>query len=136
MIDKNITSTPSNPFDRGASSVIVTSVNKSDNAVFCKLVDSDGEVIESNRIFPLDSIPFSLTADEKSLLNGEALSNSWSASLKDKWSFANNGYKYGEPANSWTADEIKQYLSKHSVSFTESEAKSSLLTKAKDKYNE
>jgi len=47
-----------------------------------------------------------------------------------------NGHPSGEPADSWTKTQLQKYLSKHSVSYAESDAKSALLTKAKAKYAE
>ena len=47
-----------------------------------------------------------------------------------------NGYPSGEPSDSWIEAHLKRYLSKHSVEYKESDAKSALLTKAKAKYAE
>jgi len=47
-----------------------------------------------------------------------------------------NGHPSGEPADSWTVAQLQKYLSKHSVSYAEDDAKSALLTKAKAKYAE
>ncbi len=60
----------------------------------------------------------------------------WGDTEKEAYFVHSNGHPSGEPANSWTVVQLKQYLSNNGVSFTDSEAKSSLLTKAKDKYNE
>tara|TARA_R100000458_G_C8019486_1_gene79896 strand:- start:4 stop:378 length:375 start_codon:yes stop_codon:yes gene_type:complete len=60
----------------------------------------------------------------------------WTDAVKDLYSVSVNGHPSGEPANSWTVDQLKKYLDNNSVSYSNSEAKSSLLTKAKDKYNE
>jgi len=47
-----------------------------------------------------------------------------------------NGHPSGEPADSWTKTQLQKYLSKHSVEYKDSDAKSALLTKAKAKYAE
>tara|TARA_Y100000401_G_scaffold57006_1_gene45114 strand:+ start:295 stop:687 length:393 start_codon:yes stop_codon:yes gene_type:complete len=47
-----------------------------------------------------------------------------------------NGHPSGEPADSWTVAQLQKYLSKHSVEYKDSDAKSALLTKAKAKYAE
>ena len=60
----------------------------------------------------------------------------WGDTEKEEYFVMQNGHPSGEPADSWTALQLKQYLSRNGVSYTGSEAKSSLLTKAKDKYNE
>ena len=60
----------------------------------------------------------------------------WGDTEKEEYFVVQNGHPSGEPANSWTALQLKQYLNNNGVSYTESEAKSSLLTKAKNKYNE
>ena len=56
------------------------------------------------------------------------------ADCKEAYFVSINGYPSGEPSDSWTEAQLKKYLSNNSVSYTESEAKSSLLTKAKEKY--
>jgi hypothetical protein len=55
---------------------------------------------------------------------------------KEAWFVSQNGYPSGEPADSWTVAQLQKYLSKHSVEYKESDAKSALLTKAKAKYAE
>ena len=60
----------------------------------------------------------------------------WGDTEKEAYFVSVNGHPSGEPTNSWTALQLKQYLSNNGVSYTESEAKSSLLTKAKAKYSE
>ena len=60
----------------------------------------------------------------------------WGDAEKEAYFVSVNGHPSGEPANSWTAVQLQKYLSNNGVSYTESEAKSSLLTKAKNKYNE
>ena len=60
----------------------------------------------------------------------------WGDAEKEAYYVSQNGHPSGEPADSWTAVQLKKYLSNTGVSYTDSEAKSSLLTKAKDKYNE
>ena len=47
-----------------------------------------------------------------------------------------NGHPSGEPASAWTVAQLQKYLSKNNVSYAESDAKSALLTKAKEKFNE
>ena len=47
-----------------------------------------------------------------------------------------NGHPSGEPADSWSEAQLQKYLSKYSVEYKESDAKSALLTKAKAKYAE
>tara|TARA_R100000329_G_C7586031_1_gene207749 strand:+ start:276 stop:653 length:378 start_codon:yes stop_codon:yes gene_type:complete len=78
-----------------------------------------------------DSILTSEDAKVKKI--AEAL---WGNTEKENYFVFQNGHPSGEPADSWTIAQLKCYLSNNRVSFTESEAKSSLLTKAKDKYNE
>jgi hypothetical protein len=53
---------------------------------------------------------------------------------KEAWFVSQNGHPSGEPADSWTVAQLQKYLSKHSVEYKESDAKSALLTKAKAKY--
>ena len=60
----------------------------------------------------------------------------WGDTEKEAYFVHSNGHPSGEPANSWTAVQLQAYLRNNGVSYTESEAKSSLLTKAKNKYNE
>ena len=60
----------------------------------------------------------------------------WGDAEKEAYFVYSNGHPSGEPANSWTAVQLQKYLSNNGVSYTESEAKSSLLTKAKAKYSE
>tara|TARA_A100001011_G_scaffold197800_1_gene206101 strand:+ start:1185 stop:1562 length:378 start_codon:yes stop_codon:yes gene_type:complete len=60
----------------------------------------------------------------------------WGDTEKEEYFVMQNGHPSGEPANSWTALQLQKYLSNNGVSYTESEAKSSLLTKAKAKYSE
>ncbi len=60
----------------------------------------------------------------------------WGDTEKEEYFVMQNGHPSGEPANSWTALQLQKYLSNNGVSYTESEAKSSLLTKAKEKYAE
>ena len=78
-----------------------------------------------------DSILTSEDAKVKKI--AEAL---WGDTEKEAWFVSQNGHPSGEPSDSWTAVQLKQYLFKSGVSYTESEAKSSLLTKAKEKYAE
>ena len=60
----------------------------------------------------------------------------WGDTEKEEYFVMQNGHPSVEPSDSWTALQLKQYLSNNGVSYTESEAKSSLLTKAKAKYSE
>ena len=78
-----------------------------------------------------DSILSSEDAKVKKI--AEAL---FDADCKEAYYVSQNGHPSGEPANSWTAVQLQKYLSNNGVSYTESEAKSSLLTKAKAKYSE
>ena len=86
MISKEITSTPINPFDQQAVSVIAYDINVDDNAVTCRLVDSDGKVIENKRVYRLDDMPFPLDDGEEDYLNG------------------------GEPKQEWKKDTIKLWM--------------------------
>ena len=78
-----------------------------------------------------DSILSSEDAKVKKI--AEAL---WGDAEKEAWFVSQNGYPSGEPADSWTKEQLQRYLSKHSVEYKESDAKSALLTKAKAKYAE
>ena len=78
-----------------------------------------------------DSILSSEDAKVKKI--AEAL---WGDTEKEEYFVMQNGHPSGEPADSWTAVQLRKYLFNNSVSYTESEAKSSLLTKAKEKYAE
>ena len=78
-----------------------------------------------------DSILTSEDAKVKKI--AEAL---WGDAEKEAWFVSQNGYPSGEPADSWTKEQLQRYLSKHSVEYKESDAKSALLTKAKAKYAE
>ena len=78
-----------------------------------------------------DSILTSEDAKVKKI--AEAL---FDADCKEAWFVSQNGHPSGEPADSWTAVQLRKYLSKHSVEYKESDAKSALLTKAKAKYAE
>ena len=60
----------------------------------------------------------------------------WGDAEKEAYFVHSNGHPSGQPANSWTVVQLKTYLKNNGISYTESEAKSSLLTKAKNKYNE
>ena len=60
----------------------------------------------------------------------------WGDTEKEAWFVSQNGHPSGEPADSWSKEQLQRYLSKHSVEYKESDAKSSLLTKAKAKYAE
>jgi hypothetical protein len=78
-----------------------------------------------------DSILSSENAKVKKI--AEAL---WGDAEKEAWFVSQNGYPSGEPADNWTVAQLQKYLSKHSVEYKESDAKSALLTKAKAKYAE
>ena len=78
-----------------------------------------------------DSILSSEDAKVKKI--AEAL---WGDTEKEAYFVSQNGHPSGEPANSWTVAQLQKYLSKHSVEYKESDAKSALLTKAKAKYAE
>tara|TARA_Y100001972_G_scaffold78056_1_gene94871 strand:- start:208 stop:585 length:378 start_codon:yes stop_codon:yes gene_type:complete len=78
-----------------------------------------------------DSILTSEDAKVKKI--AEAL---WGDTEKEAWFVFQNGHPSGEPADSWTKEQLKKYLTKHSVEYKESDAKSALLTKAKAKYAE
>ena len=60
----------------------------------------------------------------------------WGDDEKEAYYVSQNGHPSGEPADSWTKTQLQKYLSKHSVEYKESDAKSALLTKAKAKYAE
>ena len=60
----------------------------------------------------------------------------WGDTEKEAWFVSQNGHPSGEPADSWSKEQLQRYLSKHSVEYKESDAKSALLTKAKAKYAE
>ena len=60
----------------------------------------------------------------------------WGDDEKEEWFVKQNGHPSGEPADSWTVAQLQKYLSKHSVEYKDSDAKSALLTKAKAKYAE
>ena len=60
----------------------------------------------------------------------------WGDTEKEAYHVSISGHPTGEPADSWTEDQLKAYLKNNNVSYTESEAKSSLLTKAKAKFNQ
>jgi len=60
----------------------------------------------------------------------------WGDAEKEGYYVSVNGHPSGEPADSWTKEQLQRYLSKHSVEYKESDAKSALLTKAKAKYAE
>ena len=78
-----------------------------------------------------DSILLSEDAKVKKI--AEAL---FDADCKEAYYVSQNGHPSGEPADSWTVAQLQKYLSKHSVEYKESDAKSALLTKAKAKYAE
>ena len=78
-----------------------------------------------------DSILSSEDAKVKKI--AEAL---WGDTEKEAWFVSQNGHPSGETADSWTVAQLQKYLSKHSVEYKESDAKSALLTKAKAKYAE
>jgi len=78
-----------------------------------------------------DSILSSEDAKVKKI--AEAL---WGDAEKEAYYVSLNGHPSGEPANSWTKEQLQRYLSKHSVEYKESDVKSALLTKAKAKYAE
>ena len=60
----------------------------------------------------------------------------WGDDEKEEWFVKQNGHPSGEPVDSWTVAQLQKYLSKHSVEYKDSDAKSALLTKAKAKYAE
>jgi len=78
-----------------------------------------------------DSILTSEDAKVKKI--AEAL---WGDTEKEAYYVSQNGHPSGEPADSWTKEQLQKYLTKHSVEYKESDAKSALLTKAKAKYAE
>jgi hypothetical protein len=99
-----------------------------------KVMD-DGQQIGSvgyhRHVVTPDSILSSEDAKVKKI--AEAL---WGDTEKEAWFVSKNGHPSGEPADSWTVAQLQRYLSKHSVEYKESDAKSALLTKAKAKYAE
>ena len=60
----------------------------------------------------------------------------WGDDEKEAYYVSQNGHPSGEPVDSWTVTQLQKYLSKHSVEYKDSDAKSALLTKAKAKYAE
>ena len=99
-----------------------------------KVMDSGSQIggISYHRhVVNPDSILTSEDAKVKKI--AEAL---WGNTEKEAYFVHSNGHPSGQPANSWTVVQLKTYLKNNGISYTESEAKSSLLTKAKDKYNE
>ena len=78
-----------------------------------------------------DSILSSEDAKVKKI--AEAL---WGDTEKEAYYVSQNGHPSGEPADSWSKEQLQKYLTKHSVEYKESDAKSALLTKAKAKYAE
>ena len=60
----------------------------------------------------------------------------WGDAEKVAWFVSKNGHPSGEPKDAWSKAQLQQYLSKHSVEYKDSDAKSALLTKAKTKYAE
>ena len=99
-----------------------------------KVMD-DGQQIGSTSYHRHVVHPNSILASEDAKVKkiAEAL---WGDTEKEAWFVSQNGHPSGEPADSWTAVQLRKYLSNNGVSYTESEAKSSLLTKAKEKYAE
>ena len=99
-----------------------------------KVMD-DGQQIGSTSYHRHVVNPSSILTSEDAKVKkiAEAL---WGDTEKEEYFVMQNGHPSGEPANSWTVLQLQAYLRNNSVSFTESEAKSSLLTKAKAKYSE
>ena len=99
-----------------------------------KVMD-DGQQIGSvgyhRHVVHPDSILTSEDAKVKKV--AEAL---WGDDEKEAYYVSQNGHPSGEPADSWTKTQLQKYLSKHSVEYKDSDAKSALLTKAKAKYAE
>ena len=60
----------------------------------------------------------------------------WGDDEKEAYYVSQNGHPSGEPADGWTVAQLEKYLNKYSVSYSSSDAKSALLTKAKAKYAE
>ena len=99
-----------------------------------KVMD-DGQQIGSvgyhRHVVHPDSILSSEDAKVKKI--AEAL---WGNAEKEAWFVSQNGHPSGEPADSWTKEQLQKYLSKHSVAWTDEHTKAQLLTKAKAKYEE
>ena len=55
---------------------------------------------------------------------------------KEAYYVSQNGHPSGEPADSWSEEQLQAYCSKHSVAWTDEHTKAQLLTKAKAKYGE
>lgn len=60
----------------------------------------------------------------------------WGDAEKEAWFVSQNGHPSGEPADSWSEEQLQAYCSKHSVAWTDEHTKAQLLTKAKAKYEE
>ena len=60
----------------------------------------------------------------------------WGDAEKEAWFVSQNGHPSGEPADSWSEEQLQRYCSKHSVAWTDEHTKEQLLTKAKAKYEE
>ena len=99
-----------------------------------KVMD-DGQQIGSvgyhRHVVHPDSILSSEDAKVKKI--AEAL---WGDEEKEAWFVFQNGHPSGEPADSWSEEQLQAYCSKHSVAWTDEHTKAQLLTKAKAKYEE
>ena len=58
------------------------------------------------------------------------------ADCKEAYFVSMNGYPSGEPSDSWTEAQLQKYLSVNGVAWDKDDNKSTLLTKAKDKYKD
>ena len=99
-----------------------------------KVMD-DGKQIGSTSYHRHVVHPDSILASEDAKVKkvAEAL---WGDTEKEEWFVKKNGHPSGEPSDSWTVAQLEKYLDKYSVSYSSSDAKSALLTKAKAKYAE
>ena len=79
MLKKEITKEIKNVYDKKAANVEIVKIIEEDNAIICRLLDSDDNVMVHNRVYNLDDIPFSeIKADEKSFINGDEPDDTWS----------------------------------------------------------
>ena len=79
--------------------------------------------------------PDSILSSEDSKVKkiAEAL---WGDAEKETYYVSVNKHPSGEPADSWSEEQLQRYLIKYSVEYKKDDAKSELLTKAKAKYAE
>lgn len=103
-ITKEITEVITNQADQTAVSVIIYDFNESDNAIFCKLLDIDGNMIANRRIFTFESFPCQvLNLGEKELIKGM------------------------NPTEEWYIEEIKLWLDSKEIEYQSNAIKADLL---------